>query len=341
MDGLDPIGGSVLTKVLLTGSAGFIGTTLAESFSAYSWQVAGLDLAPPKESFPGQTDYICDLRNRDQYYGGTPVEDILRLETPDAVVHMAAQARVDPSLADPFGTYDTNVLATLNLAKAVSKMTGHKPLLIYASSESVYGQARIYPTPENNDFNPISPYASSKIACDVMLQQLCGRLGMRTCVLRSGMGMGPRSDPRFQVISKFIGKTLENKPLMFPAGENVRHPTRDINPVQNFAEGVRLVIEAKATGVYNIASGRELSILDAARKILDAVGKSRSMDLSHLLRFEDGYSYSAGEEGMRTWLSIEKAKKELGYEPRLTFEDALGPTVEWLRRNKNYWGKPD
>ncbi len=298
------------------------------------YQLAGVDIVPPKERFDGVEYHTCDLVAMGELY----TKRILRDFAPDTIVHLAAQPRVDPSVKDPFATYDTNVLATLNLAKEIGSQNP-PPLFVYASSEAVYGKARVYPTPENNDFNPASPYASSKIASDVMVQQLNGRNGMRTCVLRSGMGMGPRSNPKEQVVSKFILKALKAQPLMFPAGDVV-HPTRDINPVQNFAQGVRLALEAKAQGVYNIASGRELSILEVAKKVLDEVGRRKVEDTSDLLKFSPDFTYRDNEEGMRTWLDISKARRDLGYDPKVTFEAALPSTIEWLENNaETYWGR--
>jgi len=343
MERLSHEGGPIL-KILVTGTSGFIGTSLAEFFSQRSnYQVYGLDLYPPKERFDEVTYFQTDLVTghgstvADSRWTGERrwLEDIFREYPPDAVVHMAAQARVDPSLVDPFGTYLTNVVATLNLAKMCADRTPSAHF-VYASSEAIYGQATHYPTTENENFRPISPYASSKIASDVMIQQLNDRLGMKTCVLRSGMGMGPRSSPKEQVVSKFIVKALENKPLMFPEG-NVVHPTRDVNPVQNFVEAARLVLESKATGVYNIASGRELSILTIAQQIVEAVQKRLGKPITGV-EFSPAFKYRENEEGMRTCLSIDKARRDLGYEPKWTFEEALGPTIEWLIANKdNYW----
>ncbi len=321
-------------KILITGGSGFIGTTAVERFCLdKNYEIASLDLVPPKETFDGVEYFQTDLITGDipglGRPGGTPLWSVLSAFPPDAIVHLCAQARVDPSVKDPFGTYDTNVLATLTLAKHVSRQNP-PPLFVYISSEAIYGQADSYPTKENDHFRPISPYAASKIASDVMVQQLNGRLGMKTCVLRSGMGMGPRSDPKAQVVSRFIANALEGKPLRFPSGPVV-HPTRDINPVWNFVNGVRLVLEAKATGVYNIASGREMSIFDCATKVCGAVGRD-------FITFDPSFRYREGEEGMRTWLDIEKAREDLGYEPKISFEDALPPTIEWMKKWKDaYW----
>ncbi len=336
----------------MTGSSGFIGTSLAESLSRdKDYDVGGFDMVEPRECFDKVAYFYGNLLD---VWSSLP--DLFREFPPDAIVHCAAQARVDPSLSDPFGTYDANTVGTLNLLKYAS-LQKPPPLFVYLSSEAIYGQADHYPTKETDHFRPINPYAASKIAADVMVQQLNDRLGMRTCVLRSGMGMGPRSPPHAQVVSRFIVNMLNGKPLKFPgrtesSGEpsrlgpritftgwpaKVSHPTRDVNPVWNFVDGVRLVLEAKARGVFNIASGREISILKIAQRVLEF-----EWPISHggYIDFDPAFSYRQGEEGMRTWLDISKARKELGYEPELTFEDALPPTIEWFKKWKDvYWAK--
>ncbi len=314
-------------KVLITGGNGFIGTSLLEGLSSdKNFQLASLDIAQPREELVGVEHIFTDVRDH------ANLRKALQRFPAEAVVHLCAQARVDPSLTDPFTTYSINVAGTLSVLEAISEQNP-PPHFILASSEAIYGQADHYPTTENDSFRPASPYASSKIAADVLTQQLNGRLGMQTCVLRSGMGMGPRSNPNEQVVSRFILKALQRKPLMFPAGEIV-HPTRDINPVQNFVSGVKLVLEAKARGVYNIASGRELSILEVAKKIVEAVGMGT-------IQYSPNFKYREGEVGMRTFLDITKARRELGYEPHVSFEVALPATIEWLKRHADtYWGRP-
>ncbi len=284
-------------------------------------------MAEPRERFPKVAYFYGNLLD---VWSSLP--DLFREFPPDAIVHCAAQARVDPSLSDPFATYDANTVGTLNLLKYAS-LQKPPPLFVYLSSEAIYGQADCYPTKETDHFRPINPYAASKIAADVIVQQINNRLGMRTCVLRSGMGMGPRSPPQGQVVSKFIVRCLEDRPLLFPRKFSA-HPTRDINPIWNFVEGVRLVLGARATGVYNIASGRELSIFDVAQKVVEAVGRGSVLSTPD-------FSYREGEDGMRTCLDIGKAQDELGYEPHISFEDALPPTIKWFIENKDtYWAKP-
>lgn len=315
-------------KVLVTGGSGFIGTSLLEELSNDStYELGSFDIVTPKERFPKVKYFFGDVRD---VWASLP--DTFREFSPDAIVHLCALARVDPSLTDPFSTYDVNVVGTLNILKFAASQR-LPPHIILASSEAIYGQAECYPTRETDNFRPISPYASSKIAADVLCQQLNGRLGMKTCVLRSGMGMGPRSNPAEQVISRFISNALRGRALRFPSG-SVTHPTRDINPVWNFVGAVKLVLESHASGVYNVGSGREISILEAAEKIVQAVGTGEIL-------FDDDFHYRQGEEGMRVWLDITKARTELGYEPKVSFEEALPPTIDWLAKNMDtYWAKP-
>lgn len=287
------------------------------------YDVLSLDRVAPRERFGGsEVHERCDLLFKPK------VEGLLRWYRPDAVLHFAAQARVDPSIVDPLGTYELNVEATLNVMRACKQIG--VPHLVVASSEAIYGKARRYPSAENDDFNPANPYAASKVAVDVICQQFDRVLP--TCVVRSGMGWGPRSNPKEQVVAKFIVKALKDEPLKFPAGA-VQHPTRDLNHVADFAAGIERVIQARARGVYNLSGGREYTVLELAERVVAAVGGGR-------IELNPSYQYRKNEEGFRTWLDISKARVDLGHEPQRHFEgDALADTIKWYRNQTNgsYW----
>lgn len=304
-------------RLLLTGSSGFIGTNFCEAFHR-NYELVGVDLNPPKEAFPNIKYYLADILDV------STLDKIVKAEKPDVIVHAAAQARVDPSYKDPIGTFRTNIQGTINLLDAALKHGVKR--FVYLSSETIYGQADRYPTKETDHFRPISAYAASKISGDV-ITQCCH--GLETVVVRSAMGYGPRSPPE-QVVTKFFIRVMEGKPLLFPKG-NVVHPSRDVNYVGNFMDGVRLVIEhPNPARVYNIGSGRELSILGIAEKVIETVGSGEIV-------FTKEFKYRPGEEGVRTWLDITKAREDLGYEPRISFEQGLKLTYEWLRNNLSYW----
>lgn len=310
-------------KLLVTGTSGFIGTSMCERFSAApGFELAGLDRRPPKEQFDGVEYIQADLTDR------KAVLDVLRQVEPDVIVHLAAQARVDPSLLASTPTYTDNVVATLNLIAAAEAARPKAPKFMYASSETVYGATTVYPSPESSPPNPISPYAASKAACELLVTRAFPETHL---ILRSGMGYGPRSDPAAQVVGRFILRALAGKPILFPSGVGPsEQPTRDVNFVGNFLSGVELALRAGAMGTFNVASGEEVSVLDLARRVIRAVGRGE-------IRTTEEFRYRPGEVGTRTWLDITKARDAFGYSPSVDLESGLARTVEWYRTHPMYF----
>lgn len=262
----------------------------------------------PREIFGPLTVVIGDLLNR------TFLEELFKKFKFDVILHFAAQARVEPSYADPIATYRTNVEVTINLLEMARR---NGIYMVYASSEVIYGSADRYPTAEHYHLRPDSPYAASKAACDLLVQQ-CGGT-----VIRSGMGYGERSPPS-QVITKMILRCMDDKPLLFPAGP-VQHPTRDVNYVRDFTEGVAKVLQKGITkGVFNMGGGREVDVLTLAEKVIATVGRGR-------IEYSKDFHYRPGEEGRRTWLDNTKAKITFGYEPKYSLEKGLDITYNWLK----------
>ena len=309
----------------MTGTSGFIGTSLCERLAARTgFDVVGVDRRPPPECFPSIVYVDGDLT--DTRFVRRLVQDA----EPDAIVHLAAQARVDPSLLAAAPTYADNVTTTLNLIAALEGLSRQSCRFVYASSETVYGQTSRLPSTEDSPLNPQSPYAASKAACELLVTRALPRTAL---ILRSGMGFGPRSDPSAQVVGRFISRALDNRPILFPKEDpRLGHPTRDTNFVGNFLDGLELALRAGATGTYNIASGREVSILDLAKSVIQATGTGA------ILR-SDEFQYRAGEAGVRTWLDVSKGHDAFGYSPKVSLEDGLRPTVEWYRLHRDYFHK--
>ena len=245
---------------------------------------------------------------------------------PEAIVHLAAQARVDPSLISAGPTYRDNVEATINLIAGAETLGNRLDRFVYASSETVYGAAPSYPTKENTPLNPGSPYAASKAACELLVTRA---LRERSLVLRSGMGYGPRSDPSAQVVGKFVTRALQDKPLRFPQDvPPEHHPTRDMNFVGNFLDGLELAVAADASGTYNVASGQEVSILALAELVVKLVGKGT-------VEFVSDFAYRPGEIGQRTWLDVSKARGAFGYHPKVQLPEGLRETIQWYRAHSS------
>lgn len=311
-----------MRKILVTGTSGFIGCTFVEAHRA-RYNIVGVDRVPPKERFGGVDYKICDLLDR------VEVNRVVLEAEPEAIVHLAAKARVDDGVRDPIGVYRTNVEATVNLLETAAAAPSVKKF-VYISSETVYGVVETYPTPEElGPGKPLSVYAASKAAADLMVQQF---KGVNTVVARSAMGAGPRGNPAEQVVPRFIANVLAGKPMRFPAG-NIVHPTRDVSPVWNFVQGIGLILDKKeSSGVYNLGSGRELSILEVAQIVKDVLGRGK-------IEFDPAFQYRAGEVGYRTCLSIERARRELGFEPKVSLEECIRVTADWMQQHPTYWSE--
>ena len=299
-------------RVLITGISGFVGTSVAEHLTQNTdHEFFGSDLYKPTEGFTNVKYVYGDLRQRSH------VDALIGFVKPDVVIHFAAQARVEPSLVDPVGTYRSNVDATINIMEACLKHQVGR--LVYASSETIYGEADRYPEKEHYHFRPDNAYAASKAACDILVSNCHG---LKSVVVRSAMGYGPRSPPN-QVVTKFMLKAIDGKGLLFPDGP-VRHPTRDMNYIGNFVEGIRLILQhPDVTGIFNIGSGEEIDMLSLAEKIISIVGNGQIV-------YDHNFKYRPGEEGKRTWLDITKAKITFGYNPEIHLNEGLERTYNWL-----------
>ncbi len=308
----------------MTGTSGFIGTNLCEAFhSSRRYDIIGVDSREPRERWSGVEYVALDLTNREG------LQQVVRRFGPQMIVHLAAQARVEPSLSDPIGTYRANVVGTINLLEAASRLDGGLDRFVYASSETVYGPADTYPTKEDVPLRPLSAYASSKAACEMLVRNAHG---IRSIILRSAMGYGPRSNPSEQVVAKFLAKALRDEPILFPTGlpENL-HPTRDVNYVGNYVEAVARAINSGVEGTFNVGSGEEVSVLDLARRIVSLVG-------SGSIRFDPRFAYRPGEAGLRTWLDTRRAEAAFGYRPAVQLTEGLRRTLAWLREHPGYFG---
>ena len=297
-------------KILVTGASGFVGTNISEHL-ADKYEIIGTDMNRQKEHTCNMV--VGDLLDRRM------LETLFKRWDFDVILHFAAQARVDPSFADPIGTYRANVETTINLLE-IAKTKNIR--FIVASSEIIYGKADEYPCKEHFHLRPDSPYAASKAALDLMVQQV-----PNTVVIRSGMGYGPRSPPS-QVITKFILTCMRGGDLTFPTSTSdpVVHPTRDVNYIGNFVRGIEQLLEhPEISGVFNMGSGQEVDLLSLARKVIATVGNGEIV-------YSSNFHYRHGEEGKRTWLDNSKAQEAFGYEPQIKLDEGLQMTYDWLKK---------
>jgi len=295
-------------RILVTGSEGFIGKNLCKYLRDRGYEVLRVDVAETAE-------IRLDVSNFDEC-----LRKLMDLKF-DALIHLAAIANIPKCLEDPYKCFKVNSFGTLNMLEIASRKNVQR--FIYSSSANVYGVPVELPVKETTPFNPRTPYDYSKIASEAMVESYRKSRGLRTVIFRSWKLFGEH-DVETTAIPRFIKACLKNEPLtLYNAGRDTTDPTY----VQNFCYAVELALKNdKAVGeIFNLGTGNEISIRELAELIKNLTGSSSELKLLPP-RTE------AEKEPMRSYPSIEKIKKVLGYEPIVCLEEGLKRTINFYRQ---------
>ena len=312
-------------KVLVTGTAGFIGSHLCEALLARDCQVVGLDNFDEFYDPAVKHDNIgpcLESKNFKLVKGDIRdaplLESLLRGGDTDVVVHLAAKAGVRPSIADPLGYQDVNVAGTACLLEAARKHKLNK--FIFASSSSVYGNNEKIPFAESDNVDfPISPYAATKKAGELLCHTYCHLFGIDLTCLRFFTVYGPRQRPDL-AIHKFTRLIEAGQPIpIFGDGSM----SRDYTYIDDTISGVLAAIErCKGYHIYNLGESQPIVLRDLVAAIEQALGKTATIDRQPL---------QPGDVN-RTFADISLARKELGYNPSTDLANGLESFVSWFRR---------
>ena len=301
-------------KVLVTGGAGFIGSHLVKALVKAGHQVRVLD-----NLFTGSVENLADVLNAIEFVRGD-VRDYGVIESAvrgvDAVVHLAALIDVAESVEKPDLYFDVNVRGTYNVVKA-SKNVG---TFVFASSSAVYGEPIKVPIPEDHPLMPKSPYAASKISGEALVQAFANQYGFRPVILRLFNVYGPKQSRAYAgVIIEFIRRVSRGEqPIIFGDGEQ----TRDFVHVSDVVEAIMLSLRNEgARGVFNIGSGECVTINRLAHLILELMSREDLRPIYAPPRLGD-IRHSIAD--------ITRARKELGFEPKLGLEVGI---KELIRHN--------
>lgn len=305
-------------RVLVTGGAGFIGSTLAEKLAEQNEVVILDDLST------GKIENIKELLKREnvRFIRGS-ITDLELLQENfkeiDYVFHQAALASVPGSIEDPFSSNNVNISGTLNVLAAARDNRVKK--VVFASSCAVYGDPEVMPVAETAPLNPKSPYAVTKLACEYYCSVFSEIYSLPTASLRYFNVYGPRQNPDSEyaaVIPKFISKVINGKPpVIFGDGSQ----TRDFVSVKDVVKANILAAESEEVGVFNIGNGSSVTIAELAGMIVTLLGKN--LKPLHEAPREGDIKDSVAD--------ISKARA-IGYEPGYSLEDGLGETIEWLKK---------
>lgn len=306
-----------MTKAVVTGGAGFIGSHLAEELARRGYYVIILD-----DLSTGRMENIAGLSkgSKADFIKGS-ITDLALLQKSfqgvDYVFHQAAIPSVPRSVENPLASHEANITGTLNVLLAARDTSVKK--VIYASSSSVYGDTPTLPKREDMLPNPQSPYAVTKLAGEYYCQAFEQGYGLSTVCLRYFNVYGPRQVPSSQyaaVIPRFVQRAREGSPpIIFGDGEQ----TRDFTFVKDAVEANILAAERDARGIFNIGKGEKSSINELAELIIKLVGNK--LEATHREPRRGDIRHSLAD--------ISKARG-FGYEPRYCLESGLRETIEWF-----------
>jgi UDP-glucuronate 4-epimerase len=313
-------------KVLITGAAGFIGSHLSERLLDDGLMVVGLDNFDDFYNPQTKRQNIkgC-LKNKNFQLVEADIRDSAAMDKTvgggvEIIVHLAARAGVRPSIEKPLLYADVNINGTMVLLEAAKKHKVNK--FIFGSSSSVYGNNKKVPFSERDSVDfPISPYAATKKAGELICHTYHHLYGISITPLRFFTVYGPRQRPDL-AIHKFAKLIEQGKPIpVYGDGTMMR----DFTYIDDIIDGTVAAMN-KCTGfsIYNLGESRPISVNDLIAEIEKALGKKAVKK----------YLPSQPGDVERTFADVTKAVNELGYKPNTTIQAGLVKFVQWLRQDK-------
>ena len=316
-------------RLLVTGGAGFIGSNFVRRI--FDGTLSGISsvVVLDKLTYAGNEENLSVVNSQVGYrfMKGDICNEVLVTElvdSADAVVNFAAESHVDRSIASAADFVTTNVAGVQVLLDAV-KASGEKKRFLQVSTDEVYGSIESGSWDENWPFLPNSPYSASKAGGELLARAYHQTHHMDIVVTRCSNNYGPFHFPE-KLIPLFITNLLEGKKVpLYGNGNNVR----DWLHVDDHCVGIhKVLMNGRAGEIYNIGGGRELTNLEITNLIVESMGADKSM----IEYVEDRKGHD-----LRYSVNWNKIKHELGYEPKVKFEDGLRETIDWYRNNRAWW----
>ena len=313
-----------MSLAIVTGGAGFIGSTLVRSLVADGYHVRVIDnlTSGKRDNLAGlvQVDLcVADLRSPGAF------EKFLEPGAP--VFHLAAIPSVPRSISDPVPSHESNINATFNLLQAcVARKTGR---VVYAASSSAYGDTEVLPKTESMRPHPLSPYAMQKLAGEYYCSVFSHCYGLETVSLRFFNVFGPRQDPSSPysgVLSIFLNCLIDQKaPTIFGDGEQ----SRDFTFVEDVAalcvKASKAPAEVVSGNVYNAGNGRSYTLNQTWAMLCAMAG----------LTIPPEYGEPRAGDVRDSLADTTAAVRDLGHAPRFSFEEGLKLTLDWYRESRS------
>jgi UDP-glucose 4-epimerase len=307
-----------VASYVVTGCAGFIGSHLVEAILARGDHVTGVDSFSDYYSREAKETNLGALRGRSGFrfvQADLAIDDLDKLlDDIQGVFHLAAQPGVRGSWGRTFPIYvQDNLVATQRVFEAAVAVGTR---VVWASSSSVYGDANVYPVPEETSLRPISPYGVTKLACEHLAQSYAESFGLAHVALRYFTVYGPRQRPDMAFAKVIRGLADGTVFSVFGSGEQ----SRDVTYVDDAVAASLAAMElAPAGATYNVGGGTETTLNEAISVCEQLSGRTLNR------RSE----YPAPGDVRRTSADISRARAELDWSPRTTLEEGLQAQLEW------------
>ena len=333
-----------MTRILVTGGAGFIGSAVIRQFLAETDAIVinldALTYAANLASLPGAAGHPRYVFERADIRDGAALARVFAAHRPDAVMHLAAESHVDRSIDGPGTFIDTNITGTYRLLEAARAhwlgLEGAARAAFrfhHVSTDEVFGS--LGPEglfTETTPYQPRSPYSASKAASDHLVRAWHETYGLPVVLTNCSNNYGPYQFPE-KLIPLMILKGLSGQTLpVYGKGENVR----DWLYVEDHARALRLVLERGRVGeCYNIGGNCERTNLTVVRTLCALLDERHPDGAPH----ERLIGFVADRPGhdLRYAIDAGKIERELGWRPRESFESGLARTVDWYLANQTWW----
>jgi dTDP-glucose 4,6-dehydratase len=320
-------------KILITGAGGFIGSHLTEKLAKSYSSVRVLVRYTSDGRLGNIEEFPEEIRKRIEIFrGDLKNPDSIRraVRGVDVVFHLGASISIPYSYQDPRDFVETNVGGTLNILEA-SREFGVSKLIVTSTSE-VYGTAEYEPIDENHPLQPQSPYAASKVGADKITESFYKSFDLPATIIRPFNTYGPRQSMR-AVIPTIIVQALTGNKIKLGS----LTPKRDFTYVEDTVQGYVQIAESdNSTGeIINLGFGKTFSIGDVVR----TVGRLLNKDLESIVETDEERIRPEKSEVMLLLCDNKKAKRLLGWEPKINFEEGLERTIRYIKKYLDKYSK--
>jgi dTDP-glucose 4,6-dehydratase len=314
-------------RLLVTGGLGFIGSNFCRYIlnKHSDCELTNVD----KVGIGANPANLLDIRNNKQYTfirGDICNPQLLHklVRETDAIVNIAAETHVDRSIADPYIFLQNNTVGTFTILESLRKYN-RKARLVHVSTDEVYGETLEGSFTENDPPHPSNPYSASKAAADMFVLSYRKTYELNVSITRCTNNFGPYQLPE-KLIPKTTIRALKNLPIpLYGSGTNIR----DWIYVLDHCEAIDTVLQKGKSGeVYNISASNEVPNIEIVKKILNVLRKPESL----ITFVEDRPGHD-----IRYSLDSSKARSNLGWKPKFSFEQSLESTIQWYVENEKWW----